>query len=131
MTKLDRAKEQYRGPALGGLWTAGGRDRYYRLGTPARLYVNFFQPSFKLQSKTQQGVKVTKRYHVPATPYERILADSRVTNESKEHLRQIFSSLDPIQLLQQIRAAQQELAEAQVGRVDPNAAETDMDLSRF
>jgi lipopolysaccharide export LptBFGC system permease protein LptF len=50
----------------------------------ARLYVNFFQPSFKLKSKTRQGAKVTKKYHVPATPYERLLTDDRVTNESKK-----------------------------------------------
>src|SRR5512133_1240372 len=36
----------------------------------ARLYVNFFQPSFKLKSKVRDGAKVTKKYHVPATPYE-------------------------------------------------------------
>ena len=34
----------------------------------SRLYVNFFQPSFKLKSKTRTGAKVTKRYHAPATP---------------------------------------------------------------
>jgi hypothetical protein len=37
-----------------------------------RLYVNFFQPSFKLKSKVREGAKVTKKYHVPATPYERL-----------------------------------------------------------
>ena len=44
----------------------------------ARLYVNFFQPSFKLKSKTRQGSKVVKKYHPPATPYEQLLADERV-----------------------------------------------------
>jgi hypothetical protein len=40
----------------------------------ARLYVNFFQPSFKLKSKMREGAKVTKKYHLPATPYERLPA---------------------------------------------------------
>ena len=38
-----------------------------RLHEVARLYVNFFQPSFKLKSKTRAGAKVTKKYHVPAS----------------------------------------------------------------
>jgi hypothetical protein len=36
----------------------------------ARLCVNFFQPSFKLKSKTREGSKVIKKYHAPATPYD-------------------------------------------------------------
>src|SRR6201989_2462813 len=40
----------------------------------ARLYVNFFQPSFKLAEKRREGAKVIKRYHDPSTPYERALA---------------------------------------------------------
>ena len=36
-----------------------------------RLYVNFFQPSFKLIEKTRNGGAVTKRYRKPATPWDR------------------------------------------------------------
>jgi hypothetical protein len=97
----------------------------------ARLYVNFFQPSFKLKSKTRQGAKVTKKYHVPATPYERLLSDERVTNESKEQLRQIFSTLDPVQLLKQIREAQRNLAQQEVGGGSEKTAEANQELSRF
>src|SRR6202163_3925579 len=39
-----------------------------------RLYVNFFQPSFKLKSKMREGAKISKKYYLPATPYERLLA---------------------------------------------------------
>jgi hypothetical protein len=42
-----------------------------RLYAAARLYVNFFQPSFKLKEKRREGAKVIKRYHDPATPFER------------------------------------------------------------
>ncbi len=41
-----------------------------RLYTAARLYVNFFQPSFKLAEKRREGAKVIKRYHAPSTPSE-------------------------------------------------------------
>ena len=34
-----------------------------RLYGAARLYVNFFQPSFKLKEKRREGAKVIKRYH--------------------------------------------------------------------
>ena len=33
-----------------------------------RLFVNYFQPSFKLVEKTRDGARVTKRYDKPATP---------------------------------------------------------------
>ncbi len=48
-----------------------------RLYAAARLHVNFFQPSFKLKEKRREGAKVIKRYHAPATPYERALATSQ------------------------------------------------------
>jgi hypothetical protein len=82
----------------------------YHLHQQARWYVNFFQPSFKLQPKTRQGAKVTKKYHQPATPYERLLAHAQVDEMCKEKLRRIFSHLDPVQLWQQIRQAQHRLA---------------------
>jgi hypothetical protein len=64
--------------------------------------VNYFQPSFKLKSKARDGAKVTKKYHAPATPHERLLADERVTGECKERLRRTFSILDPVLLLSQL-----------------------------
>ncbi len=101
-----------------------------KLHEVARLYVNFFQPSFKLKSKTRVGAKVTKKYHLPATPYERLLNDDRVTDESKKQLRQIFSTLDPVQLLNQIREAQRNLAQQEVGK-GSETIEPSMELSRF
>jgi hypothetical protein len=35
----------------------------------------FFQPSFKLKKKRREAAKVIKRYHPPAKPYERALAN--------------------------------------------------------
>jgi hypothetical protein len=96
-----------------------------------RLYVNFFQPSFKLKSKVRDGAKVTKKYHVPATPYERILASDRVTDQCKDQLREVFSSLDPVELLNRIREAQRNLTHHEVGAGNGSAAETDQELSRF
>jgi hypothetical protein len=71
------------------------------------LYVNFFQPSFKLKSKTRLGTKVSKKYEKPATPYERLLADDRVTSLCKDTVREIFADLDPVRLLSEIRESDQ------------------------
>jgi hypothetical protein len=75
-----------------------------------RLYVNYFQPSFKLRSKTRQGAKVKKCYHKPATPCERLLAQASVAEASKEKLRSERSQLDPLDLLRRIREGQSALA---------------------
>jgi hypothetical protein len=81
--------------------------RLYRM---VRLYVNYFQPSFKLLSKTRVGAKIKKRYHKPATPCERLLAHASVTDAAKEALRAELAPLDPATLLHQIREGQAALA---------------------
>ncbi len=90
-----------------------------RLYAAARLYVNFFQPSFKLKEKRREGAKVIKRYHPPSTPYERALAHPKVTLSVKKRLRDQYRSLDPVELLAEIRATQDELG----NRVDRRAGQ--------
>jgi hypothetical protein len=80
-----------------------------RLYASARLYVNFFQPSFKLKEKRREGAKVIKRYHDPMTPYQRALAHRKLNKAAKRHLRAQYRSLDPVALLAEIRAVQEEL----------------------
>lgn len=90
-----------------------------RLYAASRLYVNFFQPSFKLKEKRREGAKVIKRYHLPSTPYERALAHPKVTAAVKKRLRDQYRSLDPVALLAEIRATQDELG----NRVDRRAGQ--------
>jgi len=80
-----------------------------RLYAALRLFVNFFQPSFKLEAKARDGAKVTKRYHPPATPCQRLMTDARTSEEVRRRLETLCATLDPVRLLQEIRAAQQEL----------------------
>jgi hypothetical protein len=80
-----------------------------RLYAALRLFVNFFQPSFKLAAKARDGAKVTKRYHPPATPCQRLMADARTSEEVRRRLETLCTTLDPVCLLQEIRAAQQQL----------------------
>ncbi|UPJ79277.1 hypothetical protein IVB16_31585 [Bradyrhizobium sp. 183] len=91
-----------------------------RLYAAARLYVNFFQPSFKLKEKRREKAKVIKRYHLLSTPYERALAHPKVTAAVKKRLRDQYRSLDPVALLAEIRATQEELG----NRVDRRAGQT-------
>ena len=97
-----------------GLETARVMGRLY---AAARLYVNFFQPSFKLKEKHREGAKVIKRYHAPLTPYQRALAHPKVTAAVKRRLRDQYRSLDPVALLAEMRATQEELG----NRVDRRA----------
>lgn len=80
-----------------------------QLNASSRLYINFFQLSFKLKSKTRDGARVHKTYFAPATPCERLIAHSGVEPAIKEKLAAQFKRLDPVRLLQEIRSAQQTL----------------------
>jgi hypothetical protein len=66
---------------LEGLRAAEGLGRLY---TASRLFVNFFQPSFKLKEKVRVGARVTKRYHAPETPCARLLACAAIDEQMKE-----------------------------------------------
>ena len=99
---------------LEGLDAAAGLARLYG---SLRLFVNHFQPSFKLASKARDGAKVRKRYHPPATPYQRLLADPRTSDEARRRVKAVHETLDPVRLLREIRAAQQRLIEVADGNV--------------
>lgn len=74
-----------------------------------RLYVNFFQPSMKLQLKHREGARVHRIYDAAKTPAHRLLAEGILSLEKRSHLVKIFESLDPIRLLQQIKRIQDAL----------------------
>lgn len=93
---------------LSGLQATNALAQLY---ASARLYVNFFQPSFKLKTKTRDGARVSKTYHPPATPCDRLLACAQVDDAVKQRLREQFADLDPVRLLRDIRTSQQELSE--------------------
>jgi hypothetical protein len=95
----------------GRLSGADARDALAQLYASSRLYINFFQPSFKLKSKTRDGARVHKVYLAPATPCDRLLAHDSVDPAIKEKLKAQFNSLDPVRLLQEMRMAQQTLSE--------------------
>jgi hypothetical protein len=88
---------------LEGLTATRALRRVYE---QSRLYINFFQPSFKLKSKHREGARVHKTYHPPATPYERLMKHESIPAATRERLRKTMEELDPVLLLKQIREAQ-------------------------
>ena len=108
---------------LSGIKAAAGLARLY---DSARLYVNFFQPSFKLAGKQRDGALIRKHYHSPLTPCQRLLASSRMGEPAKQRLRQQFAALDPVALLKATRDTQQQLAAICDGIVSPEAPSADI-----
>ena len=94
-----------------------------------RLYVNYFQPSFQLLTKSRNGGSVTKRYSKPATPCDRMFARDDVSEETKLRLRKSRSELDPVSLLHTIRESQSALAA--VGSVESGSTPDGESLESF
>lgn len=70
----------------------------------SRLYINYFQPCFKLKSKRRDGARVEKRYYSPATPYARLMDSSHVSAAVKTKLKGECDALDPVALLRDVRS---------------------------
>ena len=95
-----------------------GYDRYAskaayqcleRLYNNVRLYMNFFQPTMKLLSKTRQGAKVHKVYEAAQTPYQRLLQSGIITEAKRSELAAVYHGLNPVRLLQQINGNLEQL----------------------
>jgi hypothetical protein len=93
-----------------------------RLYESSRLYINFFQPSFKLKSKTREGARVHKKYEPPETPCHRLLLRDDVSPDIKEALKRQMEPLDPVLLLKSIREAQDILMALSKDRTPETAA---------
>lgn len=102
-----------------------------RLYTALRFFVNFFQTSFKLAEKTRDGALVSRRYLAPATPCERLLAHPAIPEGTKARLREVAEMLDPIRLLEEVRAAQSQLAGLAAGGSLEPPRKGEPDLVRF
>ena len=95
-----------------------GYDRYTskaayqcleRLYDSVRLYMNFFQPTMKLVSKTRHGAKVNKAYDTARTPYQRLLEAGMLTEAKQQELAATYHGLNPVLLLKQINSNLEQL----------------------
>jgi hypothetical protein len=102
-----------------------------RLYASSRLFVNFFQPFFKLIEKQRFGARVSKRYETPATPCSRLLASKTINEAIKHRLRAVTLTLDPLRLLDEIRHVQRHVAGLAQGRELAMLTHRDADLERF
>ena len=60
--------------------------------------MNFFQPVRKLVSKERVESKVRRKYDRAQTPYQRVLASPLVGEEDKAKLRELYRTLNPVEL---------------------------------
>ena len=95
-----------------------GYDRYTskaayqcleRLYSNVRLYMNFFQPTMKLVSKTRHGAKVNKVYDTARTPYQRLMESDVLAEAKKAQLAATYHGLNPVLLLKQINSNLEQL----------------------
>ena len=87
-----------------------------------RPYLNFFQPSFKLQSKAKrvkasdgkQAAKPYKRiYDSPKTPYQRVVERGDISQSIKDNLTAQYETLNPKVLRDRIQALTSKLERTQ------------------
>ena len=67
-----------------------------------RLYINFFQPSFKLVAKERIGNRTFKRYDTAKTPYQRLLERQDISLPAKARLMNLYLLLNPAELRRSI-----------------------------
>ena len=71
-----------------------------------RLYVNLFQPSMKLKTKSRDGAKCHRTYSPARTPLQRIVASQVIAPDKLEELESLRVSVDPVTLLHVLEAMQ-------------------------
>jgi hypothetical protein len=84
-------------------------DALSALYLPVRWQTNYFQPSVRLISKLREGSKVTKRYDVAQTPYQRMLTAPEVTDDVKARLGDAYRLLNPAAIHRELTGGQQRL----------------------
>jgi len=69
-----------------------------------RLYINFFQPTMKLVSKTRHSANVHKVYDIARTPYQRLVQSGVLTEAKQAEMTASYHRLNPVLLLNQINS---------------------------
>ncbi|WP_223253041.1 integrase catalytic domain-containing protein [Arthrobacter sp. AFG7.2] len=90
--------------------TPGELELLNRIWALQGLLTNHFAPQQKLIAKVRTGAKVSKKYDPPATPYQRVLADTgTVSKATKARLKRENRPLNPAAIQRQIQALSAEL----------------------
>lgn len=110
---------------------------YHRYDTAAELEMlnriwalqgqltNHFGPQQKLVQKIRTGAKITKKYDLPATPYERVLTDEgTVRKVVKAKLKRDNKPLNPAAIQRQVQALCSELLTLTTAKQGPKRQPT-------
>ncbi|HEY4496339.1 MAG TPA: hypothetical protein VJC04_03220 [Candidatus Paceibacterota bacterium] len=65
-------------------------------------YINFFLPSVKCVLKKRIGSRIVKKYDQAMTPFERVLQSQKVSEDTKQVLRERYRNLNPVALRKEI-----------------------------
>lgn len=65
-------------------------------------YQNFFQPIMRLKKKEKDGARVKRIYSPAKTAYQRVLEHPKISKVVKKKLKEIFLTLNPKKLLDEI-----------------------------
>jgi hypothetical protein len=87
------------------------------------LQLNFFRPVRKLASKERSGARVTKRYDVPKTAYQRAIESKNLSVDERLSLTTKMAGLNPADLQRRIEGYQREL-----WRISSPSASLDKDV---
>ena len=79
-------------------------ERLGRVYDLVRLYINFFQPTMKLISKTRHGASVHKVYDTARTPYHRLMQTGVLNEAKKSELVETYNRINPVLLLKNINS---------------------------
>ena len=110
---LDRAEERLCHPSVRGRPAPlglGCRSVFISPISDDTIVCQLFSTVVQTPVQDPRGIQVHKRYHKPATPCDRLLARASVSTAAKEALGAELASLDPLEILHQIREGQAALA---------------------
>ncbi|MDQ0689845.1 hypothetical protein QF047_000805 [Arthrobacter sp. W4I7] len=105
--------------------TAGELELLNRIWALQRLLTNHFAPQQKLLAKVRTGARISKTYDLPATPFQRVLADTgTVPREVKTRLKRENKPLNPAAIQRQVQALCTELSTVTTAKQGPKAQPT-------
>jgi hypothetical protein len=103
--------------------TEGERELIAAIYADLRLYVNYFLPSVKLRAKQRVGAKVTKRYDMPATPYQRLIALKALDKKTAARLEAEYLALNPAELRRRLTDNEKKLTRMCALKMDSRGRE--------
>ena len=94
-------------------------NAFYR--GPWRVMMNLFQPSIKLMRKVRKGSRLVRKYDVPQTPLDRLLAIPPECPETMKHWQAQRLQNDPFELAERIEKQLEAIWKLANSRLSPHS----------